>query len=80
MASANLHVTAGRPYPLGAAWDGEGTNFALFSANATLVELCLFSVETGREVAVEEVKHVLAEEFRTVFADSAVAAGGAAQG
>ena len=51
MASANLHVTAGRPYPLGAAWDGEGTNFALFSANATLVELCLFSVETGREVA-----------------------------
>ena len=38
------------------------------------------SIETGREVAVEEVKHVLAEEFRAVFADSAVAAGDAAQG
>ncbi|PLX37621.1 MAG: glycogen debranching enzyme GlgX [Hyphomicrobiales bacterium] len=49
MSSAHLHVTAGRPYPLGASWDGEGTNFALFSANATRVELCLFSPETGRE-------------------------------
>ena len=25
----------GRPYPLGATWDGEGVNFALFSENAT---------------------------------------------
>ena len=32
----------GRPYPLGATWDGEGVNFALFSENATAVELCLF--------------------------------------
>ncbi|MGH2697914.1 MAG: glycogen debranching protein GlgX [Actinomycetota bacterium] len=32
----------GIPYPLGATWDGKGTNFALFSENATGVELCLF--------------------------------------
>src|SRR5207237_126940 len=32
----------GRPYPLGAIWDGSGVNFALFSENATGVELCLF--------------------------------------
>jgi len=32
----------GHPYPLGAIWDGEGVNFALFSDNATGVELCLF--------------------------------------
>lgn len=32
----------GKPYPLGANWDGKGVNFALFSENATSVELCLF--------------------------------------
>jgi glycogen operon protein len=32
----------GRPFPLGAEWDGQGTNFALFSENAEGVELCLF--------------------------------------
>ncbi len=32
----------GKPYPLGASWDGKGTNFAIFSENATSVELCLF--------------------------------------
>lgn len=32
----------GKPSPLGANWDGEGVNFALFSENATMVELCLF--------------------------------------
>ena len=32
----------GRPYPLGATWDGDGVNFALFSAHAEKVELCLF--------------------------------------
>jgi isoamylase len=32
----------GASYPLGATWDGSGTNFALFSENATSVDLCLF--------------------------------------
>ena len=35
-------ITEGLPHPLGATWDGVGVNFALFSANATKVELCLF--------------------------------------
>ena len=34
-----IRVWPGRSYPLGATWDGEGVNFALFSENATLVEL-----------------------------------------
>ncbi|HET6673758.1 MAG TPA: glycogen debranching protein GlgX [Nitrospiraceae bacterium] len=39
---ATHKIRPGRPYPLGATWDGEGVNFALFSENATAVELCLF--------------------------------------
>jgi glycogen operon protein len=35
-------VLPGAPYPLGATWDGRGVNFALFSAHAEKVELCLF--------------------------------------
>lgn len=37
-----MRVLPGHPYPLGAGWDGEGVNFALFSENATAVDLCLF--------------------------------------
>ena len=44
--SSRTVVWPGQPYPLGATWDGLGVNFALFSANATKVELCLFD-ETG---------------------------------
>jgi isoamylase len=40
----------GRPSPLGATWDGEGVNFALFSENATSVELCLFDGESDKEI------------------------------
>lgn len=39
----------GHPYPLGATWDGSGVNFALFSENATEVELCLFEKPDGEE-------------------------------
>ncbi len=35
-------VWPGSPHPLGATWDGEGVNFALFSEHATSVELCIF--------------------------------------
>lgn len=38
----NEKVLPGKPYPLGATYDGEGVNFALFSENATGVKLCLF--------------------------------------
>ncbi len=37
----------GSPYPLGATWDGQGVNFALFADNAEGVELCLFDSVTG---------------------------------
>jgi isoamylase len=46
---SNGQASAGSPHPLGATWDGRGTNFALFSANATKVELCLFDREGRRE-------------------------------
>jgi isoamylase len=39
----------GRPWPLGAVWDGVGVNFALFSEHATGVELCLFDEADSRE-------------------------------
>ena len=37
-----MRVWPGQPYPLGATWIGIGVNFALFSAHATRVDLCLF--------------------------------------
>ena len=48
----NRTVEEGLPYPLGAHWDGSGTNFALFSGNATKVEICLFEgdIETRIEL------------------------------
>jgi glycogen operon protein len=39
---ANLAVWPGQPFPLGATWDGIGTNFSLFSETAQSVQLCLF--------------------------------------
>ena len=42
-------VWPGRPYPLGAMWDGEGVNFALYSEHAEKVELCLFDISGKRE-------------------------------
>ena len=38
-----MRIWPGSPYPLGATWDGQGVNFALFSENATKVELCLYN-------------------------------------
>src|ERR1700760_3655020 len=62
----------GYAYPLGATWMGTGTNFALFSRNATGVELCLFdyvhgATETAKIPMVEradEVWHVFVPEAR----------------
>jgi isoamylase len=44
-------VWPGRPFPLGATWDGKGVNFAIFSAHAEKVELCLFDRTGMREEA-----------------------------
>ena len=53
-----MRVWPGRPYPLGGMWDGEGVNFALFSENATGVELCLFdspdSDKESHRIRIEE--------------------------
>ena len=67
-----MKVWPGNPYPLGATWDGSGVNFALFSENATGVELCLFDGENrNREVKrirmteqTDQVWHVYLPEVR----------------
>ena len=41
----------GRPYPMGASWDGKGVNFALFSAHAERVDLSVFDARGRREIA-----------------------------
>jgi glycogen operon protein len=58
-----MKVWPGFPTPLGATWDGEGTNFALFSEHASNVELCLFdraeaAHESARIPLVERTEHV----------------------
>ena len=58
-----MKVWPGKPYPLGATWDGSGVNFALFSENATKVELCFYggpdgNQETGRITLTEYTDHV----------------------
>jgi glycogen operon protein len=45
-------MTPGEPYPLGASWDGAGTNFAVFSQSADSIDLCLFD-EAGNETVYE---------------------------
>ncbi|KKB76487.1 glycogen debranching protein [Devosia soli] len=48
--SVSREILAGDYSTLGANWDGEGTNFALFSAHASRVELCLFDEASGAEI------------------------------
>src|SRR3712207_6796525 len=47
--ATGLRVRPGSRFPLGATWDGIGTNFALFSQHATQVELCLFDEKGQNE-------------------------------
>jgi glycogen operon protein len=44
-------LLAGRPFPLGASWDGLGINFAVFSAHAERLDLCLFEPSGRHEIA-----------------------------
>ncbi len=46
-----MKILPGSPHPLGATWDGQGVNFALYSAHAEAVELCLFD-EQGEETRI----------------------------
>ena len=57
-------VWPGRPAPLGATWDGEGVNFALFSEHATRVELCLFESSSTHT---EEFRITLPEQTAEVW-------------
>ncbi|WP_210215647.1 glycogen debranching protein GlgX [Mongoliimonas terrestris] len=50
-AGSAVAATTGRPYPLGATFDGDGVNFAVFSAHATAIDVCLFAPLTGHEYA-----------------------------
>ena len=58
-----ITVWPGRPDPLGATWDGHGTNFAVFSEHAVRVELCLFDDVYGKEAA----RIALPEQTRNVW-------------
>ena len=45
-----MQMSEGKPYPLGATADAEGTNFAVFSGRAGRVAVCIFDAEGGREI------------------------------
>jgi isoamylase len=51
MAGYPDRLEPGSPYPLGATWDGLGTNFAVFSAHAQRIDLCLFDPQGKRQIA-----------------------------
>jgi glycogen operon protein len=59
-----MRTSPGRPYPLGATWDGDGVNFALFSENATGVDLCFFESTNDR---VEHTRFPLAQHTDMVW-------------
>lgn len=49
----NNDIQRGKPYPLGATWEGDGANFAFFSENATKVVLCLYKDATNTDNVIE---------------------------
>ena len=59
-----IAIYPGNPYPLGSFWDGSGVNFALYSHNATGVELCLFDNAKG---STETTKIKLTERTHDVW-------------
>jgi len=59
-----MRILPGKPYPLGATWDGMGVNFAIFSEHATKVELCFFD---SVEAKAETIKFELPEYNNHVF-------------
>ncbi len=63
-------IFEGLPQPLGATWDGLGVNFALFSANATKVELCLFDYEGRNEIETIELPEYTDEVWHGYLPDA----------
>ena len=62
-------IEEGLPYPLGAHWDGKGTNFALFSANATKVEICMFDGKGEHELSRIELPEYTDQVFHGYLPD-----------
>jgi len=62
-------IREGQPFPLGATWDGIGVNFAIFSANATKVELCLFDYDGKEEIERIELPEYTDEIFHGYMRD-----------
>ena len=62
-------IKEGLPYPRGANWDGKGTNFAVFSANATKVEVCVFDQQGARELDRIELPEYTDQLFHGYLAD-----------
>lgn len=63
-------IREGLPFPLGANWDGLGVNFAIFSANATKVELCLFDSTGETELERIELPEYTDEIFHGYLPDA----------
>lgn len=71
MSKTTSRISEGTPFLRGAQWDGRGVNFAVFSANATKVELCLFDAEGQNEIEriempeyTDEVWHVYVHDLK----------------
>jgi len=69
--TTSFSISEGAPFPLGATLSGEGVNFALFSAHATKVELCLYDETGENEIArislpeyTDEVWHVFVKDLK----------------
>ena len=63
-------IFEGLPHPLGATWDGLGVNFALFSAHATCVELCLFDPTGENEIETIELPEYTDEVWHGYLPDA----------
>lgn len=70
MSAMPARLAAGRPDPLGARWDGFGVNFAVFSANADRIELCIFDRGGRREIARYDLPECSDEVFHGYLPDA----------
>ncbi|OYV58279.1 MAG: glycogen debranching enzyme, partial [Acidiphilium sp. 21-62-4] len=70
MAILPAKLAAGSNEPLGATWDGLGVNFAVFSANADRIELCLFDRGGRREIARYDLPECTDEVFHGYLPDA----------
>ncbi|SDV51580.1 glycogen debranching protein GlgX, partial [Chitinasiproducens palmae] len=71
MSKTSSRISEGSPFARGASWDGKGVNFALYSANATKVELCLFDADGKTEIEriempeyTDEIWHVYVHDLK----------------